>query len=682
MRRIGIDVGGTFTDAILVDDELGTIDRTKVLTTANDQSIGTLEAIRRLAGDNPVDSIVHGYTVGLNAALTRNGAKTALLVTAGHRGLVDSGRLSRPNGDSMYDPTWERPHDVKPLVDRRLRRGVPERMREDGEVLLELDEAAVRSEVEFIREQGVTSVGICFIHGYVHPQHEARVEAIVREMMPDAYVQTSKIWPLAREYERTFVVLLDAYTGPPILKYLKNLEGRLSDGNVHARLDIMQMDGGLRNAGAVREAPIYTLQSGPVAGLLGAEFYSNHVLAGRDLVCLDIGGTSTDIGIIAGGEAEVTNEWELEHAIPLSITTLDVRSVGAGGGSLIRVDDIGSLDVSEESAGSDPGPACYGRGGTRPAMTDAYTALGLLQPDLFLGGEMKLVADAADLALAELAKPLGMSSEELARGAYEIANVKIAAAVRQMTVDRGMDPRTFSLFPFGAAGPMHAVAVARLLDIDEVVVPYFPGGFSAFGMIASRSKVSHARALMEPLSDLEPGRLSELLAELEGQCRADLESEAIDAADVSVSYAYYGMYAGQGYDNRLPLPREITSQTIESLTSDFHAFYDSRYGYQAPEIPIVVTSVVAVAIGPMPSLVLPESGETRQGGIESAVLARRPIHLARHGEAGVFYDRDSLVEGDEISGPAVIDDKLGTIVVPTGAVARVADRGTIRIAVR
>jgi N-methylhydantoinase A len=682
MRRIGIDVGGTFTDAIMVDDATGAVTRTKVLTTAHDQSEGTLEAIRQLAGEEGFDVIVHGYTVGLNAALTRTGARTALLVTGGHRGLVDSGRLSRPNGQFMYDPTWERPHDVNPLVDRRLRRGVPERMREDGVALLELDEDAVRAELEFVKAQGVTAVGICFIHGYAHPAHEDRVAAIAREILPEAYVQTSRIWPLAREYERTFVVLLDAYTGPPVIRYLRNLESRLADAQVGVRLFIMQMDGGLRSSSAVRDAPVFTLQSGPVAGLLGAEVYSNKVLGGRDLVCLDIGGTSTDIGIIVDCEAEVTNDWELEHAIPLAITTLDVRSVGAGGGSLIGVDALGSLDVSEESAGSDPGPACYGRGGTRPAMTDAYAVLGLLQPDLFLNGQMTLRVDAAELALDELAKPLGMGPHELARGAYDITNMKIAAAMRQMTLGRGMDPRTFSLFAFGAAGPMHAVSVARLLDITEVVVPYFPGGFSAYGMIASRNKISRARALMEPLSDLDADRLSGVLAELEAECRAELESESLDPASITTSYAYYGMYAGQGYDNRLPLPRQIDAESLRRLADDFHQFYDSRYGYSAPEIPIIVTSVVAVATGPQPPLVLPKGDDAgRTGGLANAVLTHRSIFLSGHDETATFYNRELLIEGDEIPGPAVIDDKLGTIVVPSGAVARVAEFGTLRIAV-
>jgi N-methylhydantoinase A len=680
--RIGIDVGGTFTDAIAIDDATGEINRTKVLTTADDQSRGTLEAIGRLSGDGAgLRQIVHGYTVGLNAALTRRGAKTGMLVTAGHRGLIDTGRLTRPLDDSLYDSTWERPHDARPIVDRRLRREVPERLREDGEVLLPVDAEATRAELELLKAEGVEAVGICFIHGYAHPEHERQVRELVEEVLPGAYVQTSDIWPLAREYERSFVVMMDAYTGPPVIRYLENLERRLREQEIDVRLDIMQMDGGLRSSTAVRRAPIYTLQSGPVAGLLGAEFYTRRYLGGTSLACVDIGGTSTDIGIIVDGEAEVTNEWQLEHGIPLSLTTLDVRSIGAGGGSLIDVDELGTLQVGPESAGSEPGPACYGQGGERPAMTDAYVALGLLQPELFLGGEMRLDAAAAERALAAVAAPSGLDAGALARGAYGIANVKIAAAVREMTVDRGMDPRTFSLLGYGAAGPMHAVEVARLLDIAEVVVPYFPGGFSAFGMIASRSKVSYSAAILEPLMEVGPERLDEILGGLAARCREDLERDGVDPGSIEISYSYKGMYAGQGHDNRQPLPVELDDAALASTAERFHDFYDARFGYRAPEIPIIVTSVMATATGPAPGLELPQAEGERSGGIEEAVTFRRPVHLEAEPAEACFYDRTKLIEGDEIDGPAVIDDGLGTIVVPAGATARVAEHGVLRIEV-
>lgn len=682
--QVGIDVGGTFTDAVCVDEASGEITRTKVLTTAQDQSEGTTEALRRLVA-NPADlgSFHHGYTVGLNAALTRTGAKTGMLVTAGHRDTVDHGRVWRPFDENLYDPTWQRPHQARPIVERRLRREVPERMRENGEVLLELDEEATREELEFLRREGVESVGICLINAYEHPAHEQRVRELVAEVLPDAYVQSSRVWPLAREFERTFVVMLDAYTGPPVVRYLSRLEQRLEQAGFSARVEIMQMDGGLRSSESVRGLPVYTLQSGPVAGLLGAEAYSRELLDGRNLVCLDIGGTSSDLGVIIDGKAEVTNDWQLEHAIPLAITTLDVRSIGAGGGSIIALDEVGALKVGPDSAGSEPGPTCYGRGGERPAMTDAYVAMGLLQPGLFLGGEMELDRAAAIDALDRVAAPLKMEAVDLAQGAYAIANVTIAAALASMTTHRGYDPRDFSLFGYGAAGPMHSVSVARELGIGEVVIPYFPGGFSAYGMVASRSRVEYSEAVMGTLSEIGPEALEATLARLAERCREDLLGQGVPAEEISLERFYYGMYSGQGQDNRLPLPDgELDAAALEALAEDFHRFYDRRYGYRAPEIPIFVSTLSVVGFGAQRPIVLPAESAPEGGGIERAEILRETLHF--DGEAypdSPFYDRERLVEGDSVAGPAVIDDRLGTIVVNPGAVARVAGHGTLRIEV-
>jgi N-methylhydantoinase A len=684
--RVGIDVGGTFTDAVMVDDDSGEVTRAKVLTTAGDQSEGTLTALQRLVDDpSKLGALHHGYTVGLNAALTRTGAATGMLLTAGQRDTPDHGRAWRPFDENLYDATWLRPHEERPIVDRRHRREVSERMRENGDVLLELDEDAVRRELEFLKSEGVESVGVCLLHAYENPAHEQRVREIVREVMPGAYVQTSAVWPLAREFERTFVVMLDAYTGPPVVRYLEHLDERLADAGFDTRVEIMQMDGGLRTSQTVRSAPVYTLQSGPVAGLLGAETYSRELLGGKNLVCLDIGGTSTDLGVVYEGRAEVTNEWELEHAIPLAITTLDVRSIGAGGGSIIGTDAVGSLKVGPESAGSSPGPACYGRGGTEPALTDAYVAMGLLQPELFLGGEMPLDRDAAIGALETVSGPLNMNPVTLAEGAYAIGSTRMASAIGAMTIARGLDPREFSLMAYGAAGPMHAVQVARELSIGEVVVPYFPGGFSAFGMISSRSRVEYSQSTFQPLDALGPEELDRICGLLADRCRTDLEAQGIAGGDITLTYAFYGMYLGQGQDNRLPLPAPpYTADDVSRVAADFHDFYDRRFGYKAPEVPIIVSSVSVVGFGPVPKVTLPSAEPSHDDGSgpERAILLRSTLHLdRREWPDSPFYDRAKLREGDEIAGPAIIDDKLGTIVVNPGATARVGAFETLTIEV-
>ncbi|HVW47022.1 MAG TPA: hydantoinase/oxoprolinase family protein [Solirubrobacterales bacterium] len=678
--RAGVDVGGTFTDAVYLEDD-GTIRRAKVLTTADDQSVGTVQALGQVVEDpTTLSSFHHGYTVGINAALTRSGAKTGLLLTAGHRDLLDHGRLWRPFDEALYDPTWQRPHEANPVVERRHRREVSERVREDGEVLVELDEAATRREVEFLRDEGVESIGISFMHGHEHPAHEARVREIVKEVMPEAYVQSSDIWPVSGEFTRAFVVALDAYTGPPVVRYLGRLEERLATEGFEVGIEVMQMNGGLRSSTTVRKMPVATLQSGPVAGLLGAQFYSRELLGRRSLVCLDIGGTSSDLGVIRDGDAEVTNDWELEHAIPLAITTLDVRSIGAGGGSLIQVDTVGSLRVGPESAGSKPGPACYGLGGTQPAMSDAYVAMGLLQPNLFLGGEMTLDRDRAHEALASVGDRIGMSVTDLAQGAWDIMNTNIAAAIRGMTINRGLDPRECSLFPYGGAGAMHAVSVARELGIPEVTVPYFPGGFSAFGMIVSRKRVEYSTAAMKPVGRLGVDGINEMIDELSERCRDDLRSQGVPEQEIRLSVAYYGMYSGQSWDSRVPLGKErLEPGDLAALEEGFHDFYDDRFGYRAPEIPIVIASVSVTGFGPPPTVVLPEAvGEGAD--LAAAVVQTGTLHMDRREYTDVrYYDRGLLPVGAEIEGPAVIDDKLGTIAVNAGARARVGDAGTLHI---
>jgi N-methylhydantoinase A len=550
-------------------------------------------------------------------------------------------------------------------------------------VLVELDEDATRRELEILKADGVESIAISFMHGHQHPDHEDRVRELVEEVIPGAYVQTSRIWPVSGEFERAFVVALDAYTGPPVVKYVAKLEERIKEEGYDVGIDIMQMNGGLRSSASVQEMPVYTLQSGPVAGLLGAQFYSQEMLDGRSLVCLDIGGTSTDLGVIRDGDAEVTNEWELEHAIPLAITTLDVRSIGAGGGSLIQVDEVGSLRVGPESAGSKPGPACYGLGGTTPAMSDAYVTMGLLQPNLFLGGEMTLYRDKAVEAMESVGGRIGMSAEQLAQGAWDIMNTNIAAAVRAMTINKGLDPRDCSLFPYGGAGAMHAVSVARELNIPEVIVPYFPGGFSAFGMIVSRKRVEYSQSAVKPLAELGVDGMNEMIDSLTEQCREDLRGQGVPEDDISIVTSYYGMYGGQSWDSRVPIPQgRLAEGDVETLTEEFHAFYVDRFGYKAEEMPIIVTSVAVTGYGPAPKIVLPEPevDEDSDRTLEDAIIQRGTLYLdhRQHEDVG-FYDRGKLLQGDEIVGPAVIDDKLGTITVNGGATARVGRFGTLHI---
>lgn len=687
---VGIDVGGTFTDAVIYNEVDGKIHRTKVLTTAQDQSIGVLKAFKQFYEDLDIDSTEirrfnHGYTVGINAALTRTGAKTGLLCTKGHREKLDSGGLDRPfDVASLYNPYWQRPHQVSPIVPRRYRREITERMREDGVPLVTLSEEDVRREVEFLRSEGIQSIAVCFINSYQAPDHEERVREIIEQIFPEAYVQTSSIHPVAGELKRTWIVTLDAYCGPAINTYLERLKFRMAQEiGFDSEIFIMQMGGGLRTIDTIVKAPVNTLQSGPVAGMLGSEYYSRAVLDGKDLVCFDVGGTSTDIGLVKETKADVTTDWEVENSIPCAIPAVDVRSIGAGGGSLIIVDDMGSLRVGPESAGSRPGPACYKLGGTQPAVTDACVAMGLIQPELFLDGKMGLDKSLAIKALQEVGEKINMDPITLAQGAYEIVTLNIAEAIDKMLISKGLHPKGFSLMAFGAAGPLFGVNTARELSIPEVIVPYFPGGFAALGMLTSRLKAEYSKSPMLKLDAVGPERLNELYKEVESQCIEDLVAQGVAPADIKLERTMCGMYQGQSWDQRVSLPvMAYTQDNFNSIRKSFDDYYDSVFGYKAEEIPIFMTTIGAIAYGPEPSIKLPVIEQGPEKPSSEAIVFYREVFLDRKAYKEVpFYDRFKLKAGNRIHGPAIIDDHLSTIVVNEGAVANVDSYGNLIIKV-
>src|SRR3954468_16866192 len=446
---IGVDVGGTFTDIIAVNRATNEVRDGKVLSTSA-QEEGVLAAIKSI-GLQPdlIHELVHGHTVGINAVLSRKGATTGLICTAGHRDLLDIGRMNREFGEGFYDPNWQRPHLQRPIIARRLRVGVPERINGEGSEALPLDEDAVRDAAQQLVEAGAQAIAVCFLHAYNNGAHEARAVELVRSVAPDMYVQSSALYPVTKEHERTTTVALDAYVGPAVNGYLRRLASRLQDADFGGSLWIMMMNGGVADIDEASRAPVFQLVSGPVGGVAGA-------VAGarandlRDLVTMDIGGTSTDVAMITDGQTPLTDLWTIEHGLTLTMPLVDVGSVGSGAGSIISVDDVGSLRVGPESAGSVPGPACYDRGGVAPTITDACCALGILQPDLFAGGTIRLQDKLAVEALARVAPRLGLGELDLAVAAYQVACEDIAAKIRSTSVYRGVDIRQFSLLAFGA----------------------------------------------------------------------------------------------------------------------------------------------------------------------------------------------------------------------------------------
>jgi N-methylhydantoinase A len=681
---LAVDVGGTFTDATLIDLESGALTRTKVATTPEQQSDGVLQTFAELAVDaGSLRLFCHGTTVGLNAFLQRAGAKTGLICTEGTRDMLDVARMRRDNHEGLYDVHWKRPQQARPVVHRRFIREVPGRMLYDGREYIELDEEAVRREVEFLRDEGIESIAICLMNSYANLAHEERILALIRELIPGAYVQSSAFRPVVGEYARTAGTVVDAYTGPIVSSYLRRLRERMSGAGYDTTAVIMQMSGGVRTLERTIESfPAFTLESGPVAGMLGAEYYGRHFVGSRNLVCIDIGGTSTDIGLVVDGVAATTDEWEIEWGFTLGVPAIDVRSIGAGGGSLIQVDEMGTLRIGPESAGSQPGPACYGRGGTRPTITDAHVVTGAVRGDAFLGGRMTLDLDAAKTAVESVASRLGMSRARLASEAVHLMNAGIEAEISHMVFERGMDVRDFALFAYGGAGALHAAEVARLAGIREVIIPQAAGGFSTIGMITAPPKVEQSVSSVAELSQLDPANVRELFAGLETTVLDDLGSQGVDAANVEIRRSIYGMYSGQSFSNELELASwPLDADALAAWRVSFDEMYDRLYGYSAPELDVTVTTLRVVGTGPRIQLRLPRLASA---GTEAPTQALAGVEQMPLGEDFAtrevsVYKRSELLAGNELPGPVVIEDEATTIFVPEHSTAHVDEYGNVRI---
>jgi N-methylhydantoinase A len=683
---LGVDVGGTFTDAIAIDPRTGEIRRAKVSTTPENQSIGTLETMPALDLDgSQLARFSHGMTVGINAVLQRKGAKVGLICTEGTRDMLDTGRIRRDNSDGLYDVTWKRPHQERPLVHRRYVREISARMLYDGSIHVELDEDEVRRELEFLKSEGVEAVAVCLLNSHVNLEHENRVIELIGEVMPDAYSQSSALRPVVGEYTRTLAVVQDAYTGPLIVDYLGALQAGLRERGFDGPAVVMQMNGGVRTIeSTVDRYPAYTLESGPVAGMLGAEHYGAKFVNARNLICMDIGGTSTDIGLVVEGKAQMVDEWEVEFALPLGAPAIDVRSIGAGGGSLIRVDEMGTVRVGPESAGARPGPACYGRGGTEPASTDAHVVLGTLRPESFLSGRMPLDAEKAREAIDGVAQRIGMPPLDLAEGALRLMNAQIEEEITKMAFDQAVDLRDFVLFAYGGAGAMHAAEVARQAGISEVVVPNMAGGFSALGLGTAPVKVEEERSYVAELSTLDPDDIAAVSDQLLARVMEDLEGQGVSAEEITVERSLYGMYEGQSFDNKLALDQgPVTRDSLSAWRRRFDGMYDRLYGYSAPEIDITITTVAVSGTGPRPVFDLPELEAGGPEPVAASVMAREPVHFSgKTWDSVPCYSRSLLLAENSIDGPALIDDEMTTIIVPPGSTARIDNFGNVRITFR
>jgi N-methylhydantoinase A len=663
--RVAIDIGGTFTDFVLQDATTGTTHTGKLLTTPNDPAVAVMDGLRRFV---PVEAditfLVHGTTVGLNSLIERRGAKVLLIATEGFRDVYTIG------GNDRREIFNIRYHKPVPLVPPELIFEVRERLASDGSVILPIDESSLDAAVEAARHDPVDAVAVCLLFAYLNPEHELAVEQYLRQRLPGVSVSCShRISREWREYARTSTAVMNAYVAPVVTRYLTTLLDELED-KVASGVFVMQSNGGITTARSAREIPIQTLLSGPVGGAIGAQQIARTL--GRDnLICIDMGGTSFDASLVIEGAAPVSNEAEVE-GLPLQLSIVDVYGVGAGGGS-VGWTEANAIRVGPRSAGADPGPACYGRGGTEPTVTDANFLLGRVDERRFAGGGMKLDLEAARKAIARLAEQLGIGVLETAQGIIDIVNAKMADAIRTVTIRRGIDPRGFRLVAFGGAGPMHAVELARQLDIAEVIIPALPGTFSAWGMLQTDVRRDLQQTHYRQLTGLDARELDAAYRELERQGAELLSEEGIPTERQSFERIADLRYEGQEYTLTVPLgpPGPID---VGALRQRFDELYMTRYGHASPEAPAELVKIGVVATGrierPTPPTPNPEPRSTWE---------HRPVVFGAGSHDTVIVPREQLGLGDVIRGPAIIEEATSTTVVPPGWVATLLEGAHLSI---
>ena len=689
MKLIGVDIGGTFTDVVFADTETNDIRIHKVPTTPEDPSLGMLAAVRELCereGLSPaeVGHLFHGTTIATNAVLTHEGARAGMITSEGYRDIVHIGRHQRPQ---HYSIRQEIPWQDRPFVRRRHRLTVPERITPPaGEVLTKLDEEAVRAAARRLRSEGVEAIAVCFLFSWIDPSHEGRAAAIVREEHPDCFVTTSaSVSPQFREFERFTTTAMNAFIGPRMRDYMQRMGARMEEAGVSAELHVMSSNGGVATVRTVTERPVVTLLSGPAAGVLGGR-WSGELSGRRKLITFDMGGTSADIGIVDEGrfaEASARDTWIAGY--PVLVSMIDIHTIGAGGGSIARIDRGGGFRVGPESAGAVPGPAAYGRGGADPTVTDANVVLGRLERDYFLGGAMALDEAAATAAIGRLASALGLDEREAAEGVLAIVNANMANAISSRTVQKGVDPRDFSLVAFGGAGPLHAVEVAARIGIPEVVVPSFPGLTSALGLLTTELRYDAVRTQFQVSGELDLGRLNGDLAAVETGIARQFRADGVDRSEVGFERSGDLRYVGQGYELRVPLPAgDIGPVEAEELFRRFHEQHRAEYGHIFEDSPIEIVNVRVAGVGRTPTV--GALRPARGGSLEAArVRTGRGTFRGAGGALAevetVFYLRERLPAGGSFPGPAVVLQPDSTTVVPPGSVARADEAGNLVITI-
>jgi len=668
---VGVDVGGTFTDVVCRDGS-GGLRLVKIPTTRGNPSAGIGKAIEHMARawqvpPGAIARFVHGTTAATNAVLERKGARIGLITTQGFKDVLEIGRQARTR---MYDLILE-PETPVFLAPGARRREVPERVAADGAVLVPLDEAALLREVDALVADGVEALAVSFLFSFVNPGPERRAREVIRAKYPELMISlSSEVDPAFREYERTCVTAFDAYVKPVLDKYLADLEANLAKSGVPAPLQIMQSRGGICSAEVARLRPVRLFLSGPAAGVIGGQ------MAGRaagfdDLITFDIGGTSCDIALVQGGEPMVRAEGLID-GFTVRVPMVDVNAIGAGGGSIAWLDAAGGLRVGPHSAGSEPGPACYGNGGTEATVTDASVVLGWIDPDYFAGGSLKLHPELARKAVEErIARPMGLSVEQAALGIHRVINAQMVEGIRLVSVRRGYDPRQFALVPLGGGGPLHAIPLARDLNIARIVVPRYPGVLSAIGLLAAPVEHEMSAAFGKPLGEATPDELRGVLGGLDAPCTALMRREGMAQAATIQHFADV-CYIGQSYHLEVPLHLG-DDDAIGRLWRDFRAMHDRVYGHST-EAPARFVNLRAVHRARADAIEVgaaaPSLAEARKGSRRILVPDGGLVDAA-------IYDRAGLKPGDRIDGPAIVEQTDTTTLIEPGWRATVDAGGSL-----
>jgi len=661
--RVAVDIGGTFTDIVIQDSASGEIKTGKVLSTPDNPARAVLSAIAAHVPDGRrIGFFVHGTTVGLNAVLERRGARVALLMTDGFQDVYSIGSSAR---SSIFSLRFRKP---APLVEPSLVLPIGERINSSGRIDRAVSPESVEQAIVNLSSQSVEAVAVCLLFSYLAPSHELEVAKAIGEALKVPVVTSHQVSPEWREYERASTTVMTAYIAPVVERYIATLVGLLADIS-DAQVHVMQSNGGVMSASTASQRPIQTLLSGPVGGAIGAREVSRQ-LGVPNVICVDMGGTSFDVCLVIDGEATVTSQAEVD-GLPLQMSAVDISGIGAGGGSIARA-EAGALRVGPKSAGSVPGPVCYGRGGTEPTVTDANFVLGRVDSRNFAGGGMDLRLEEAHDAIRRLGTELGIGIDEAAQGILDVVNAAMADAIRTQTVKRGIDPRDFALVAYGGAGPMHAVAIADELGVREVIVPNHPGTFSAWGMLQTDIRHDIRRTFASPLATVDVGALEDVFERLTVEGRNLLLAERVSEDEISWDREIDLRYFGQEYSLTVPLPTGDFDSA--ALRQEFDRLYRRRYGHSSGEAPVEIVKLAVRVTGLL----------DRPKAYATFATADIPSRLKAVSFSGTWLEtpivpRETLIPGTSLIGPAIIEESTATTVVPPGWAAVILPEGHLLV---